>query len=266
MTTKMTMTCTVDLFNPRDLVNMPLEEILQLRPENMMVRVIPRFVFEYIASELRVFWKHDGDMSKPHAELTSGVHSGGFINAGELLSYIPLCELFAASLAGTIQEQTFWPGYVVRHPWAVGSDHADAVFAQRVGYYLLATRYEFSDKGGKDGKDQVWSRHTLKESERPFHVEELITTFTTADRVRKGIREFHGRHVEFSGLATLVHRPDMRKFPEGLPPYEGKPVISSYFYDIPTYDVPNGEGCDLCDAGSKVVKSPKKNWEQLTQG
>ena len=251
-----------------DLMVMPLDEILRLRPENMAYPIISQAAFERIGGLLKAFWRYEGDPdpARPHAKLTGGACSNLFINAGLILSYTRLNALFAASLAEIIKNGLGIPG--PNTPvWTMGSDHAAAVFASWVAYFLDAERYDFTEKSGADGKEQKWTRHELPEGTKPGQVEELITTLATVERVRAGVRAFHKYPIEFAWLATLVHRPDKSKFQDKyLWLYEGKKVIANYTYDGRNYDPKKGEVCPYCAVGSPAIESPKQNWARLVGG
>ena len=50
---------------------------------------------DYMLQLVQALWLHDGDPSRPHAELHSGKCSTGFVNAGKLLVYPNIAHLLA---------------------------------------------------------------------------------------------------------------------------------------------------------------------------
>ncbi|MFA4845528.1 MAG: hypothetical protein WC654_03150 [Patescibacteria group bacterium] len=94
-------------------------------------------------------WIHKGDPRTPHAELTSGKCSNGFVDVLRVLRYTNLCQLMADQLVQRLHEQR---GGVV--DWVIGSDHAGATLSFAVAS-LLNAQHDFTEKG--PDKTQVYT-------------------------------------------------------------------------------------------------------------
>ncbi len=200
-------------------------------------------------------WLHSGDPTAPHAELTSGKHSDGFVDVLRALRFTNISNIVAQALAGKIRD-----AYKGPIDWVIGSDHAGAVFSQNVALALSqkvdgpwnSVQHEFTEKG--DGKSQLWKRFKIRTGEVVVQVEELMTTALTFEEVRKGIRAGNDEEVTFAPVAgVLVHRSPIWQI-------EDTKVIPFIHLDI---NVWTPEECPLCKAGSKVLR-PKQNWAELT--
>jgi len=66
----------------------------------MKVRTQEEWIGEY--ESLGALWIHDGDMSKPHAELTSGKHSNGFFNSSLVIQHPTLMVEAIRNLIGDL--------------------------------------------------------------------------------------------------------------------------------------------------------------------
>lgn len=189
---------------------------------------------------------------RPHALLTSGRHSNGFINCGVVLSYANLCAIMAEELLKRFRSQE--PCWQLVD-WVVGSDHAAAALVAGVAQQLTLThaiRFDFCEKG-PDGT-QLWRRHQIPAQSNVLHVEELLTTAKTAEAVRRGIREGNGGPVRFAPrVAVLVNRSDVRRV-------DDHSVLSVFDFKIDDWD---SAECPLCAAGSEAIR-PKANWDRLT--
>lgn len=190
-------------------------------------------------------WLHSDDPKDPHAELTSGKCSNGFIDVLRALRFTNICQIMAQQMLRRIREK-----YTGPIDWVIGSDHAGAALSHSVAI-LLNSQHDFTEKG--PDKTQVWKRFQIKPEEVVLQVEELMTTAGTLQAVRDGIRKGNPGPVTFTPfVAVLVHRSDICEI-------EGDPVIHLVHYNISVWDPP----CPLCKAGSERLR-PKENWEKLT--
>jgi orotate phosphoribosyltransferase len=205
--------------------------------------------FRGFLEEADALWMHSGNSSDPHAELTSGKCSNGFVDVLRALRFSDFCLRMAHELAFKIREEYKGP-----IDWVVGSDHAGAVFSQNVAICLQA-QHDFTEKG--EGKSQNWRRFKIQPGEVVLQVEELMTTALTFQEVRRGIiRGNDGIPVTFAPVAgVLVHRSDV---------YEVEDTKMVFFdhYDITVWE-PGAATCPLCAAGSRRIKA-KTNWAELT--
>ena len=235
-----------------------LAGLRRLTPADFSGRCMSRAEFEHIFQLCRAFWAFDyasDPGSQPHAILTAGGHSDGFINCLKVFSYPELLEIFAAELARTIRIN-----YGVQVDWVVGSAYAAITLGQRVAA-MLGSRSHCTEKGrDADGHEiQVWSRFTIEPDEVVLDVEELMTTATTALRVLRGISAAHEDSINFAPIiATLVDRRE--KFADVF--VDGSRVVSSFRYD--NIQVWQPSECPLCPAGSKAVR-PKQLWDKFSK-
>ncbi len=200
-------------------------------------------------------WIHSDNPADPHAELTSGKHSNGFVNVLNALVYPNICRLFAHQLYKKfMREYLALFRKVWQIDWVIGSDHAGAALSHDVGEFLNA-KTDFTAKEQVAGsKRHLWNRHLIKPEEKVLQVEELVTTAGTLEAVRKGIREGTPHEVTFAPFAlTLVNRSNVTEI-------EGAPILHLVHYNIATWDA---AVCPLCKEGSKTIK-PKQNWAELT--
>lgn len=192
------------------------------------------------------FWIHGGG-TLPHAELTTGKCSDGFVDTLRALRFSNVCYAAAQALAKSIRD-----AYQGPIDWVIGSDHAGAVFSQNVAIWLNA-QHDFTEKGPEKAQD--WKRFKIKEGEVAVQVEELMTTSDTFMRVRDGIRTGNGSPVTFAPVAgVLIHRSSVWKIEETT-------IVPFAHYDITVWDGP--EVCPLCAKGSKRLR-PKQHWAELT--
>jgi orotate phosphoribosyltransferase len=204
--------------------------------------------FDHMLRLVDGLWLHSGDMSAPHAELTSGKCSNGFVDTLRLLKYTNISMFLAEELANLYTRS----GYDLPD-WVVGSDHAGAVFSAFLAHCLDGAKHEFTEKS-PDGKAQLWKRHTIGVDEQVLQCEELVTTTATLERVRTGVSNGNAHPVTFLPVSmTLIHRSPTYEFGDG-------PIIFFRHYDI---EVWNPEDCPLCSAGSPRLR-PKQHWVELT--
>lgn len=202
--------------------------------------------FREMLEAAEAHWIHNGDPAMPHAQLTTGWCSDGFIDTLRALCYANVCYVAAQALARSIRDV-----YAGPIDWVIGSDHAGAVFSQNVALWLNA-KHDFTEKGPE--KAQEWKRFKIKPDEVVLQVEELMTTSDTFSRVRKGVREGNDVPVIFAPVAgVLVHRSSVHKI-------EDTDIVSFAHYDITVWEP---DKCPLCAKGSKRIL-PKKNWAELT--
>lgn len=193
-------------------------------------------------------WLHSGNPADPHAELTSGKCSDGFIDSLRALRYSYLCQFLADQL---VKKMNTEHGELPRPAWVIGSDHAGATFSHSVAL-TLGSLHDFTEKG--EGKTQVWKRFEIKPDETVLQVEELITTTGTLQAVREGIRKGNSAPVAFAPVSlTLIHRSPIYEF-------EDTPILYLAHYDIKVWEP---SVCPLCAAGSKKLR-PKQNWKELS--
>lgn len=237
----------VGIHPPKSLIlQMNLDRLRRLRAIDFR-RSLTQDEFDHVFKTCGALWLHSGDPKDPHAELTSGKCSNGFVNTLAVLRYTNLCELMADQVVRMIQSKI----RSMPFEWIIGSDHASAVFSYEVAR-RLGKQYDFTEKGPDN--TQVWKRFSIHPTERVLQVEELVTTTATLKRVRMGVSSGNSTSVNFAPLVfTLVHRSKEYSFDQF-------PILYVRHYDIETWDPSE---CPLCAAGSERIK-PKADWAKLT--
>lgn len=227
-----------------------IDEILDLRPDDI-AGVMSQEEVTHILRLADCFWMHSGNPEDPHAILTSGKCSDGFVNVLPALSYTPICNLFGAMIARQIEQS--YPNLHGRDVWVIGSAYAAIDLSKSVADCLGARH----GCGEKDGDAQRWQRLEIRPEDTVIQVEELMTTLKTLVAVRNGIIAGNSTPVRFAPfVATLVHRSPIEEF-------EGQPIFRLAHYDIETWEP---EDCPLCKQGSERLKPkvPAENWQRLT--
>ncbi|MDP3964323.1 MAG: phosphoribosyltransferase [bacterium] len=223
-------------------------ELRQLESEHFAGRHLSEAEIGHIFGLCEAMWFHSGNPEHPHAELTAGGCSDGFIDTLRVLRYTNLCQLFGVKLLEKIRER-----YNGAIDWVIGSDHAGADLSHSVAIGANA-QHDFTVKGPE--KTQQWKRLTIAPDEVVLQVEELMTTASTLKAVRQGIRDGNPHPVRFAPVVgVLIHRSDVTVF-------EDRPVTAYAHYDIQTWSGP--DVCPLCQAGSKRIR-PKEHWVELAR-
>lgn len=206
---------------------------------------------DHLLKMCEALWIHSGDPKDPHAELTSGKCSNGFVDVLRALRHTAVSNLLAYHMVQAI-DRALGDTYEGPYPdWVIGSDHAGATFSHDVARWFGAM-HDFTEKG--PNKTQVWKRFAINPGEAVLQMEELMTTAGTMLEVREGIRAGSTNPVTFVPVVgVLVHR-------SGVNEIEGAPVVFLAHYDIAVWEP---DTCPLCAAGSERIR-PKQNWAKLT--
>lgn len=197
------------------------------------------------------YWGWEGPPSskKPHAELTSGLCSNGYIDCPRLLSHPKITEILGRELGRRIRETV--GGNV---DWVVSSAYAAITIGHEAAKFLEA-RFANVEKDPSDPRQKrmLWRRLTIPAGARVLQVEELITTWGTTEEVRRAVQEGNSEPVEFlSEIGTFVFRPQVLPLPGERP----IALLEREIWAVEQSD------CPLCQAGSPRV-SPKTHWEEL---
>lgn len=196
-------------------------------------------------------WLHDGDPKKPHAELISGMCSNGYFDCLRVLRHPNLNEVLVRQLTRKLKTHG-----IEKVPWVIGSPYAAITFSYEVAKHLGAI-HAFVEKDPSDSEQRrmLWRRMTIPEGDQVLQVEELITTLTTTNEVRRAVEEGNSEPVSFIPIVgALVHRPP--KLPVD---YGDRKVIALIEKEVWAVEPP----CSLCQAGSPRYR-PKTHWKELT--
>lgn len=218
--------------------------------QNMLIQNGALWTYTYAGDPL---------LHQPHALLTSGQHSNGFVNLGDLLKKSPSARNFLAqSLVALLRLHC--PDLVF--DYVVGADTSSTLLAQDIAENTDA---DFLRMIKSPDKSQTWdpSNPILRSGDRILHIEELITTAFSAQKVRDGIRLANpGTVYEYLPfLPVIIDRsdPDHR-----VTTVENSKIISLLQLNIQNW-APETHTCPYCAIGSVAIK-PKEgdNWAKLT--
>jgi len=251
-----------EIQQPQDLLKFDAGLIISQIGDN---KLIPQDEFIRWLNIVNAYWFFDynGDPKRPHALLTSGNHSDGFVDCLKLLKYPKAMMVVAAQL---IKQMRISPD-ITTHAhafdmigWVFGSPMAGVSLAYEVARQLGA-RAGFTDINPKANPDkpeiprklqkrfQIESPHTI------LLVEELITTLTTASEQKAAIVTTEGEMPNFIPvLGVFFNR-------SGEISFNGWPIISVVYQKITNF---SPDDCPLCNGGSEAIR-PKQNWDKLTQ-
>ncbi len=193
----------------------------------------------------------------PHAVLTSGLHSDGYVDSQKVYSKTWLARLLIAELVRRLHRRNT----LLEQVDMVVSSSDSAI---HFGYELarqLGTEARFVVKNTAFETDRTAPRFICKfqvsENCRVLRAEELITTFETTAAVRAAIETAnpHGRIRWNPDVACGILRPDSDRamMATGDIIYLAKKIVKSW----------KPEDCPLCKQGSPAVK-PKTHWAELT--
>jgi len=200
-------------------------------------------------------WVHNGDPAMPHAELTTGLCSNGYVNCREVLQHSLVCKMLARKL----YYKMFNQNVLSRVNMVIGSSYSTITFS-----YELAARFGvkhgFTEKDPSDpkGKKMIWKGGKIGSKEKVLQVEDLITTSHTFFEVRRAMQEENSEPINFLNVVgCIVHRP-----PNLSVNYDGLKIISLIEMEIWAV---KPEDCSLCKAGSRRLR-PRGNWKELKTG
>ena len=216
-----------------------------------------------LLEEADAFWLYSGKPRKdqPHALLTSGKHSDGYVNVGQVMKEKPIVRgIFAMGMLDALYKE--WNG---EFNWVVGADTSSTDLAKDVANLAGVGHITMLKIEGGGDKRQVWAAKNtlLQDGETILHIEELVTTSLSALQVRQGIRLANpGLRLHFVPfLPVVVERSD----PENrVVLVEDSKILPLLQLCIRTYE-PNPADCPYCAVGSPAIK-PKanNNWLKLT--
>jgi orotate phosphoribosyltransferase len=217
---------------------------------------MPRTSGEWIElyKTLGALWIHDGNQKRPHALLTSKMHSSGFFNS-ELVMERP--NLLDEASDQLVEELLSHPDFHHRIDRVVGPAMGAITLAHDVARNVEAQTELLCLRSyvEKDGERMVFKRGGSLENERTLLVEDVITTAKSVRRCAAAVSERRAAVLPF--VLALVNRSGQTNDGE-------RTIVSLINHHMPTWDVPNDEACPLCAAGSEAIR-PKEggNWERL---
>ena len=189
-------------------------------------------------------WIHDGTRSRPHAELTSGLHSDGFVNCTVMTQQAALLQRIVSEGDGLGK---LLPS---KADWVIGSAFGAITFAYAVAL-KLGCRAGFTEK---EGEGMKLSRFEVSPAQTVLVVEDTISTggstLKTIEALKNaGISE---KNI-LPSIVCLVNR-------SGSNALNGREIRALLTLDIHTWQPSE---CPLCKTGSAAVR-PKTHWRELT--
>jgi hypothetical protein len=220
-------------------------------------------IVQYYLEKANAFWLYPGEPRKdvPHALLTSGQHSDGYVNVGQVLKEQPEVRMiFAGGIIAALSKT--WDKMF---DWVVGADTSSTDLARDIATIMGVRHIRMIKIDDKQGKKQIWdtNNESLWDRDIILHIEELITTSSSALQVREGIRLANPRLKLYFApfLPVLVERSDPGNRVVWV---EESRVLPLLQLSIRNYN-PGPVTCPYCAVGSQALK-PKEgnNWLRLT--
>src|SRR5262245_31620623 len=123
--------------------------------------------WKQVFEENGAIWIHDGNPNRPHALLTSGLHSDGFVNCTFITQQPALLQKIVSSPDGLLPHL---PKEKV--DWVIGSAFGAITFSHSVALQMNS-RAGFTEK---DGEAMKLSRFEIEPSASVLVVEDTIST------------------------------------------------------------------------------------------
>ncbi|MBI5037404.1 MAG: hypothetical protein HZC01_01685 [Candidatus Kerfeldbacteria bacterium] len=201
-------------------------------------------------AEAHWYFDYGGDPTRPHALLTSGKHSVGYINCPELFQYPLIKEVMAAQQARILMDAGIEFGSI---DWVLGSPMAGITFSDSVAGFLGA-RSAYTEE--KDGVKKL-VRFGIKPGDTVLQIEELVTEATTLRAQQTALMEATdggAKLIPFVGI--FFNRSGETKFGD-------QQYVSVVDQNMPRW---TPEDCPHCRNGSEAIppKKPHSNWVRLT--
>ncbi len=212
--------------------------------------------WKQVFQEAGAVWIHDGRPTAPHAELTSGLHSDGFVNCTFVTRQPGLIRQMVSKNQPIGMETNLWPilaPLMNQLDWVVGSAFGAitlaSAIAEEAGGGVMAGFTE------KDGDLMKLARFEIGKGRRVLVVEDVISTGGSTLKTIAGILA-SGVPAEniLPYIVCLVNR-------SGFGTLDGRTIRALLEPEIHTWQP---AGCPLCQGGSKVLR-PKKHWAELTK-
>jgi len=190
-------------------------------------------------------WLHDGSANAPHALLTSGLHSDGYVNCTQIMQRPALVRGILTSHDGM---RPILPAGDEKPDWVVGSAMGAITFA-------FAAAEQMGAKAGfteKDDGTMKLGRFVLEGGAKVLVVEDVISTGGSTLKTIEALRGCEGIRL-LPYVICLVNRSGRDRLNE----FQIRALLT------PTIHTWKPEECPLCRKGSTAVR-PKENWKGLT--
>ena len=210
-----------------------------------------------ILKHLGALYLYDGDPTHPHAVLTSGLHSNGYINFSEAISYPLYFEAIVEVLSVDL-------GQFLRPDAVVLGAMTGGAF---VGYALasvLKSRFAYAMKKEDKTFDISRFRDLLFGSNTIVLAEDVMTTGQSAIAAAKSIMDAGGSLGKLADyMVTVVDRRPPEKRGTSIRVSGAKSIEVVSYLEL-SFDVWEELKCPLCNKGSKALK-PKDYWDEFKQ-
>lgn len=209
-----------------------------------------------VFTERGAFWLHDENPKRPHALLTSGMHSNGFFNGSKVIEDPEVLGKAMHDLFQKIEQEGGELPRTVgdrlkRDVVVIGSALGACDLSYELGRILQCKR-GFTEPVEEDGKKtMVLKRFEIPADKHVLVVEDVFTTGGTTEQTIASI-EKKGATV-WPILGVLVNR-------SGKSNLGDRKVAAVIDRPMPMWAP---EECPLCQAGSEAIR-PKGNWDRLT--
>lgn len=191
-------------------------------------------------------WIHDGNAKRPHALLTSGLHSNGFVNCTYITQQPSLLQRIVSApdgLAPLLPKE--------KPDWVIGSAFGAITLAHSIALQL-GSRAGFTEK---DQDLMNLSRFELSPSNRVLVVEDTISTGGSTLKTMTGLLKAGVPEQNILPfIVCLVNR-------SGKNDLKGKEIRALLTLQIHTW---RPEECPLCQEGSSAIR-PKSHWHELIE-
>ena len=215
----------------------------------------------------KALWIHDGNPSRPHAELTSGEHSSGFFNSELVLEWPGLMDQACTDLVDALMIQMIQDGFGSDNRLRIGRVVGPAMGAITLAHdvaRIFGVKREKPCRRAYAEKDLVsstdpskkkrmsFNRTAIEPSESVLMTEDVITSGRSVLVMMEAVERGGGIIVPY--LPVLVNR-------SGETHVGTMKVVALIEHHMPKWQP--GE-CPLCDVGSTALR-PKagENWKKL---
>lgn len=213
-----------------------------------------RWIEEY--QKKGAYWLHDGNKKRPHALLTSGLHSGGFFNSGLVAEDPFLLDYACGDMVQLLEQQGVRISKIDR---VVGPAMGAITIAHDVTRHIrtISGRPCFSsytEKGLAESENgrMLFRRTSVKPGETVLLVEDVVTTGDSVNATSKAVADAGGIILPF--VLAIVNR-------SGLFEVGDKKIIAIIDQPMPSW---TSRMCPLCKMGSEAIRPKEKdNWARL---
>jgi orotate phosphoribosyltransferase len=184
-------------------------------------------------SKLVELMEESGALLTGHFKLSSGLHSGKYIQCARLLEDPARAGYAGARLAEALRNE-------------LGGDRPDLIISPALGGVIIGhevaramgTRFLFTER--VDGKMTLRRGFGIESGERVAVVEDVVTTGGSTKEVIAAVEEAGGRTV---AVGSIVNRGAEVDF--------GVPFVSLYKVEITNHEP---DDCPMCKEGRPLVK------------